>query len=79
MRIRFQHLVVASATAAMVGAPAAVADDSGQSCTDITSTATECSSPGNVEINDAPPVDAGPDAGGAYPGPYPVPFDEGSR
>ncbi len=79
MRIQFRYLLVAGAVAATVGVPAAVADEPGQNCTDITSSATECSSPGNVEINDAPPVDAGPDAGGAYAGPYPVPFDEGSR
>ena len=52
-------------------------------CTN-TGDATECSSPGNVEINDTPPVveftlpywDEA--FGGAYPGPYPVPYDEGS-
>ena len=42
--------------------------------------ATECSSPGNVQINDSPPAVADEGFGsGAYPGPYPVPFDEGSR
>jgi hypothetical protein len=72
--IRFRYLLAAGAVVAMVGAPAAVADD--QTCQDIGNTATKCSSPGNVQINDAPPVvSADPFAGGFYGGPYPVPFD----
>lgn len=71
--------LAAAAVAAMVGAPAAMADDPDQSCTDITSAATECSSPGNVQINDSPPAAADEGFGGGfYPGPYPVPFAEGS-
>jgi hypothetical protein len=58
----------------------AMAGDPGQSCTDISGAATECSSPGNVQINDSPPAVADPGFGsGFYGGPYPVPFDEGSR
>jgi hypothetical protein len=78
LHIRFRYLLAAGAVAAMVGAPAAVAAD--QTCQDIGNTATECSSPGNVQINDAPPVvSADPFFGGFYGGPYPVPFDEGGR
>jgi hypothetical protein len=71
--------LAAAAVAAMVGAPAAMADDPDQSCTNI-GTASECSSPGNVQINDSPPAVADNGFGGGfYPGPYPVPFDEGGR
>ena len=79
MRIRFRYLLAAGAVAAVAGAPAAMADDSDQGCTAVGS-GTECSSPGNVEINDAPPVmgDNG-FGGGFYGGPYPVPFNEGSQ
>ena len=78
MRIHFRYLLAAGAVAAMVGAPSAMAEDPGQSCMD-TGAATQCSSPGNVEINDAPPVVADPFSSGVYGGPYPVPFDEGGR
>jgi hypothetical protein len=75
MRVQFRYVLAAGAVAAMVGAPAAMADDPDQSCT-----ATECSSPGNVQINDSPPAVADEGFGsGFYGGPYPVPFDEGSR
>jgi hypothetical protein len=75
--IRFRYLLAAGAVAAVVGAPVAAADD--QSCQDI-GQATECSSPGNVQIDTAPPVEVGgPFGGGFYGGPYPVPFDEGNR
>jgi hypothetical protein len=77
MRIHFRYLLAAGAVAAMVGAPPAMADDPGQGCTD-TGAATECSSPGNVEINDSPPAVANEGFGsGFYGGPYPVPFNEG--
>jgi hypothetical protein len=77
MLIRFRYLVVAAAIAAIVSAPAAVADPE-QSCHDITGAATECSSPGNVQITDAPPeVGGGGFESGFYGGPYPVPFNEG--
>jgi hypothetical protein len=80
MRIQFRYVLAAGAVAAMVGAPAAMADDPGQSCTDISGATTECSSPGNVQINDSPPAVADEGFGGGfYGGPYPVPFDEGSR
>lgn len=77
MRIDFRYLVAAGAVAAMVSAPPAMADDPGQDCTG-TGAATECSTPGNVEINDSPPVVADPFGEGFYEGPYPVPFDQGS-
>jgi len=77
--IRFRYLLAAGAVAAMVGAPAAMADDAGQSCTDV-GAGTECSSPGNVQINDAPPAVADNGFGGGfYGGPYEVPFGEGGR
>jgi hypothetical protein len=80
MRIQFRYVLAAGAVAAMLGAPAAMADDPTQSCTDISGAATECSSPGNVQINDSPPAVADNGFGGGfYGGPYPVPFDEGSR
>ena len=80
MRTRFTYVLAAGAVAAVVGAPAAMADDTGQSCTDISAGATECSSPGNVQINDSPPAIADNGFGsGAYGGPYPVPFNEGNR
>jgi hypothetical protein len=79
MRIQFRYVLAAGAVAAMVGAPAAMADDN-QSCTDISAGATECSSPGNVQINDSPPALANEGfASGAYEGPYQVPFAEGNR
>jgi hypothetical protein len=80
MRIRFQYLMAAGAVAALLGAPAAAADPT---CTN-TGSDTVCSSPGNVQINDSPPADEftlpywDEVFGGAYPGPYPVPFAEGS-
>jgi len=77
--IRFRYLLAAGAVAAIVGAPAAMAANAGQSCTGV-GAGTECSSPGNVQINDAPPaVAANGFGGGFYGGPYPVPFDEGRR
>lgn len=80
MRTQFRYVLAAGATLAMVGAPAAMADNPDPSCMDISAAATECSSPGNVQINDSPPAVADEGFGsGAYPGPYPVPFDEGSR
>lgn len=78
MRIKFRYLLAAGAVAALVGAPVAMADETDQGCAAI-GPGTQCSSPGNVEINDSPPVMAGNGFGsGAYPGPYPVPFNEGS-
>jgi hypothetical protein len=78
MRIQFRYVLAAGAIAAVVGAPVAIADDSGQGC-DATGPGTECSSPGNVEINDSPAAAADQGFGGGfYPGPYPVPFNEGS-
>lgn len=81
MRIRFRWLMVAGAVAAVLGAPVAAADD-GPACSD-TGGDTVCSTPGNVQINDSPAVDFtlpywDETFGGAYPGPYSVPYGEGS-
>jgi len=79
MRIQFRYLLAAGAFAALLGAPVAAADPT---CVN-TGEATECSSPGNVEINATPPVSEftlpywDEAFGGAYPGPYPVPYNEG--
>ena len=84
MRLQFRYVIAAGAVAALVGAPAAAADDTNPSCTN-TGGATVCSTPGNVQINDSPSVDEftlpywDEAFGGAYPGPYPVPYAEGSR
>jgi hypothetical protein len=78
MRLRLRYVLAAGAVAAVVGAPVAMADDSNQSCTDV-GPGVECSTPGNVQINDSPPAAADNGFGsGAYPGPYPVPFNEGN-
>lgn len=82
MRIRLRYLLAGGAVAAMLGAPAAAAQPT---CTN-TGGATECTSPGNVQINDTPSVqeftlpywDEAFGNTGYYPGPYPVPYDEGS-
>jgi hypothetical protein len=82
MRIRFRCLMVAGAVAAVLGAPVAAADDA-PACSN-TGGDTVCSTPGNVQINDSPPVDEftlpywDETFGGAYPGPYPVPYGESS-
>lgn len=79
MRMRLHYLLAAGAVAAMFGAPVAAADPT---CTS-TGDATECSSPGNVEINATPPVTEftlpywDEAFGGAYAGPYPVPYGQG--
>jgi hypothetical protein len=75
-------LAAAGATAAIVLAPAAAADE--PSCTDVGGTS-ECSTPGNVQINASPPVSDpfyipywDDVYGGAYTGgPYVVPYGEG--
>ncbi|HME47724.1 hypothetical protein [Mycobacterium sp.] len=64
MWTRFNYLMAAGAAAAIFGAPAAVADDTNPTCTDVGG-GTECSTPGNVQINASPPVDDG-----IYPIPY---------
>jgi hypothetical protein len=80
MRIRFRFLVAAGGVAALFGAPAAIADPS---CTTTGAGDTVCSSPGNVQVNDSPTVEDftlpywDETFGGAYPGPYPVPYAEG--
>lgn len=83
MRIRFRYLVAAGATGALLGAPAAAADDTNPNCVQTGAGTTECSSPGNVEIDASPPVEEFSMPywdevwGGAYPGPYAVPYGEG--
>ena len=83
MRIRSRYLAAAGAVAALFGAPAAAADQ--QSCTDTGSGDTVCSTPGNVQINDSPQAEDftlpywDETFGGAYPGPYPVPYAEGQN
>ena len=79
MKLRFRYLLAAGAVAALVGAPVATADDPDAGCGDTTGPGTECTTPGNVQIDDAPAAVADPVLDGAYPGPYQVPFDEGSR
>jgi hypothetical protein len=87
MRIRpaylMSMLVAAGGCAAILLAPVSAAQDN-ESCTDVGDT-TDCSSPGNVQINASPPVDPFPIPywddvyGGAYVGgPYAVPYGEGS-
>jgi hypothetical protein len=84
MRLQLRVLTAAAAVAvgALLAAPTAAAADGDQTCTAVSGPDTECSSPGNVQINDSPSAaeaNAGPFEGGFYPGPYPVPFDEGGR
>jgi hypothetical protein len=82
MRIRLRYLMAAGAIAALSGAPAAAAEPS---CTTVGGSTT-CSSPGNTEINATPPGgdftlpywDETFGDSGYYPGPYPVPYNEGS-
>jgi hypothetical protein len=81
MRLQLRILTAAAAVAvgALLAAPTAAADPD-QTCVDVSGPDTECSSPGNVQINDSPSAaQANPFAGGFYPGPYLVPFDEGGR
>jgi hypothetical protein len=76
----------ATAISLATAAPAAAAPTTSaiplaslQSCSSV-GAGTECSSPGNVQINDSPPAIADNGfAGGFYGGPYPVPFAEGGR
>jgi hypothetical protein len=71
---------LATAGSAAAAAPtSAIPLANQQSCSSV-GAGTECSSPGNVQINDSPPAVADYGfAGGFYPGPYPVPFAEGGR
>lgn len=63
-RIAYATSLFAAGAAAAVGiavAPVASAAYTAQSCTDVGGSATQCQTPGNVQINDAPPaVDTGP-------------------
>jgi hypothetical protein len=82
MRIQLRYVAVAGAIAALCGAPVAAAQPS---CSSTGGGATECSTPGNVQINESPGGDftlpywdeTFGDSG-YYQGPYPVPYDEGS-
>lgn len=82
MPIRFGLLVAGGAAAAFLSAPAALAQPN---CvvTGPEDSTTQCQSPGNVQINDTPPLEQEPFImpywDGVYGGPYPVPFDEGSH
>lgn len=84
MRLRFRFVIAAGAVAALLGAPAAAADDTTNPACSNTGGDTVCSTPGNVQINDSPSVDEftlpywDEVWGGAYQGPYAVPYDEGS-
>jgi hypothetical protein len=82
MHIRFRYLMAAGAVLALSGAPAAAAQPECSS----TGGWSECSSPGNVEINSSPDPgftmpywDETFGDSGYYPGPYPVPYDEGNN
>jgi hypothetical protein len=87
MVIRHAHLapllVAAGAAAAIMLCPNAIAQPD---CTNVPG-ASECSSPGNVQINATPTTEPFTlpywdevFGGGAYTGgPYPVPYAEGSR
>ncbi|HME74286.1 MAG TPA: hypothetical protein VKI00_01110 [Mycobacterium sp.] len=83
MRIRLRYPALACVAAAITCAPAAMADDTNPTCTNLGGS-TECSTPGNVQINSSPPTDTftlpywDEVFGGTYAGPYPVPYDEGS-
>jgi hypothetical protein len=76
-------LAAAGASTAIALAPTAAAQPD---CTNV-GASTECSSPGNVQINASPSVDTDFTLpywdevwGGAYTGgPYAVPYGEGSR
>jgi hypothetical protein len=81
MNIRLGYLIAAGAAAAtLLTAPVAAADTTpAQGCTQVGASATECASPGNAQLDATPPQVGNPVISGAYPGPYPVPFDEGSN
>jgi hypothetical protein len=89
MRIKLNHLTpllaagaaaVAIAAAPMAAAATPVPAPTAAATCSSAGAGTECSSPGNVQINDSPPAIADNGfAGGFYPGPYPVPFAEGGR
>ena len=76
MHLRLRYLFAAGALTAILTAPTAAAND--QVCTSSGSS-TECVSPGNAEIDAAPPAVSNDQSVGVYPGPYQVPWDEGSR
>jgi hypothetical protein len=71
-------IAAAPTAAAATAVPAPPAAASQQSCSYVGG-GNQCQTPGNVQINDSPPAvaDNGYCGGGAYPGPYPVPFGEG--
>ena len=58
MRIRLSYItpiLAGAAAAAIASAPTAMADPVQQSCTYQGESETQCQSPGNAQINDAPP------------------------
>ncbi len=58
----FAPLAIAAAAATIAVAPtaAAVPTPIQQTCTDLGGSNTQCQSPGNVQINDSPPVQYAP-------------------
>ena len=63
MRLRyFPPLVMAAAAAAIGLAPVAAAapTPTQQTCTNLGNSTTQCQMPGNVQINDSPPVQYAP-------------------
>jgi hypothetical protein len=80
VRIRLKYvtpvLAAAAAAAAIAAAPTAIAD-SQQTCTNLSTSSTKCSSPGNVDVNDTLPYAntlpmwtyIGGQSGGPYGGP----------
>jgi hypothetical protein len=68
-------LIFAGAAGSVAGAAVAIADDTNlPQCTTVAGSeeagtaTTECATPGNVQLNASPPVDAEPD--------YPYPYDD---
>jgi hypothetical protein len=64
MRIGLKYitpvLAAGAAAVAIAAAPTAAAASTQSSCTDVGGSATLCQSPGNVQLNDSPPVDFAP-------------------
>jgi hypothetical protein len=48
-------LIAGAAAVAIAASPTAAADTTQETCTGVSSSATKCQSPGNVEINDSLP------------------------
>jgi hypothetical protein len=81
MRIGLKYitpvLAAGAAAAAIAAAPTAAADPSQQTCTSVSSSATQCQSPGNAQLNASVPNSNvlptwsyfGGQSGGPYGGP----------